>query len=601
MRRVPEAGNQRKNQRTTRAEGNDERYGSWCKRAREGESWRTHMEPTPRPRHCKRHHEIVRATVEMAVPPILIGGWIREYRTFETVVKLIDVVTPGIRRTRSVPQGGPCAADLFGAALDRPACRFVKLCQDMKWGLPVGGSFLGLLLFTDNCWIMAISIKELQIMTNALNSSLKQVGLHIDWSETVRCTTAHNSPTGSVHVFERIISRKPREKEFKALGAWITFHGHFTEEIAEREVAKILCTTTHALQQGYWAEIWAEVAFVVRAVSNVLVPWQLDSDTDAMHPFAGSAGSDVEKMIYVAWGDEESTESFLIRWARLLRNCRCKHKLLHADETYFARYFSWCGHIARISTRDPTRETSRMYMNKNIAWLHDMKKELCAQFHGRRFRVWRLEQMVTRCVGEKWTERAQNFVGWRKTGRNCEFDETETGGSKRFRSPCVSWVTWCCLDTLWKLMHEVVHVHMVSWQFGSFQMCRHSSCNVSEIESEISEDEEAQHNIWNKMLGVFALQEGSPVLQHQLGDWEIRRVGLSCRFVLDVIYAFTIQWAQWREKLPVWWRVLRKFGGHHWWQVPSESWEEGHQWGHPFCKVDEWQCGQVQGQNQGFR
>ena len=97
----------------------------------------------------------------------------------------------------------------------------------------------------------------------------------------------------------------------------------------------------------------------------------------------------LRKMIYVARSDEESAESHMTRWARLIPNCRCKHKLLHADETYFAQYFSWCGHVARISTRYPTRETSRMYMNKNIAWLHDLKKELGTQCQGHRFRVWR--------------------------------------------------------------------------------------------------------------------------------------------------------------------------------------------------------------------
>ena len=53
--------------------------------------------------------------------PWLIAAWIREYRKFETAVKLDDMVTPGIRRTRSVPQGDLRAADLFGAALDRLA------------------------------------------------------------------------------------------------------------------------------------------------------------------------------------------------------------------------------------------------------------------------------------------------------------------------------------------------------------------------------------------------------------------------------------------------------------------------------------------------
>ena len=80
----------------------------------------------------------------------------QEYRNFETVVRLDDIMTPGIRRTRLVPQGDLCAADLFGAALDRLASRFVKLCQDMKWRLPVGGSYLGFLFFADNRWIIAV-------------------------------------------------------------------------------------------------------------------------------------------------------------------------------------------------------------------------------------------------------------------------------------------------------------------------------------------------------------------------------------------------------------------------------------------------------------
>ena len=52
-------------------------------------------------------------------PPVLIAAWIREYRNSETIVQLDDLVTPGIRRTRYVPQGDPGAADLFGAALGR--------------------------------------------------------------------------------------------------------------------------------------------------------------------------------------------------------------------------------------------------------------------------------------------------------------------------------------------------------------------------------------------------------------------------------------------------------------------------------------------------
>ena len=62
-------------------------------------------------------------------------------------MKLDDIVTPGIRRTRPVPQGDPCSADLFGAALDRPAGMFVETCQENKRGLPLGGEYMGLFFF----------------------------------------------------------------------------------------------------------------------------------------------------------------------------------------------------------------------------------------------------------------------------------------------------------------------------------------------------------------------------------------------------------------------------------------------------------------------
>ena len=95
------------------------------------------------------HHEIIRATMEMGVPPVLIAAWITEYRNSETVMKLDDIMTPGIRRTRSVPQGDPCAADLFGAALDRPAGKLVEMCQHKKWCVRVGGDYMG----TDASWV----------------------------------------------------------------------------------------------------------------------------------------------------------------------------------------------------------------------------------------------------------------------------------------------------------------------------------------------------------------------------------------------------------------------------------------------------------------
>ena len=151
----------------------------------------------------------------------------------------------------------------------------------------------------------------------------------------------------------------------------------------------------------------------MRHVVNVLVRGQLDIDTYSMRTSESGARPHAEKMIYVPRSSEVSADSHMVRWSRLLRNCRDKHEFLHGDDTSFARYLSWCGHIARITTRDPGRETSRMYVNRNIALLRDLKKELGTQCHGRRFRVSRWEQAVAQCIGEKGVYKAQSNTGWR--------------------------------------------------------------------------------------------------------------------------------------------------------------------------------------------
>ena len=97
----------------------------------------------------------------------------------------------------------------------------------------------------------------------------------------------------------------------------------------------------------------------------VLVFWQLDSDTVTMCTSARAVQDRMlRKMICVPRLPDESAETHMTRWAILLRNCRAKHKFPRGDETYFASYFSWCGHVALLSKADPQRETRRIYVLK---------------------------------------------------------------------------------------------------------------------------------------------------------------------------------------------------------------------------------------------
>ena len=50
------------------------------------------------------------------------------------------------------------------------------------------------------------------------------------------CTTAQDVLPGSTAVSGTTITRRTSEEGLNALGVWITFDGHFTKEIADREV-----------------------------------------------------------------------------------------------------------------------------------------------------------------------------------------------------------------------------------------------------------------------------------------------------------------------------------------------------------------------------
>ena len=115
---------------------------------------------------------------------------------------------------------GSTSASLFGAALDLPAPAFRKKCQAEKWGLPVGGNYMELLLFADNCWLIAMSPAELRCMARAWNELLVSAD----------CEMRGKRLCGA---------RQPLTvwwQGFKTLGAWTTFDGHFVKEVAEREV-----------------------------------------------------------------------------------------------------------------------------------------------------------------------------------------------------------------------------------------------------------------------------------------------------------------------------------------------------------------------------
>ena len=103
------------------------------------------------------------------------------------------------------------------------------MCQHKKGRLLVGNGYLGLLLFAGICWIIAMSAGELQTMARAWNELLESSGLDVVPDGTRQ--------SGSKHAVSETVITRRREEGFQALEVWITFDGHFTKDLAEREVS----------------------------------------------------------------------------------------------------------------------------------------------------------------------------------------------------------------------------------------------------------------------------------------------------------------------------------------------------------------------------
>ena len=212
----------------------------------------------------------------------------------------------------------------------------------------MGNGCLGLLLFAAR--------------QSAWNELLKSCGLQIAWREALWCSTAQECLAASITVSETMITRRTREEVFKALGVRITFDGHFTRELAEREISEWRCR-------------------------------KLDPHTHTMCTSARSTDLHTHrKMIYVRRFLDECADTHMTRWARLLRFCRAKHKLPRCDEIYFVSYFSWCGHIARITTRNLKGEKQASYFCTKIC---------CGFRTGRRNWVRNVMDVASECGGSR--------------------------------------------------------------------------------------------------------------------------------------------------------------------------------------------------------
>ena len=186
----------------------------------------------------------------------------------------------------------------------------------------MGGNYMGLLLFGDNCWLTAMS-QSVRCVARAWNEQLVRAGLRLAWKEAVWCTSALDSLVANIEVDDTVITRTTREQGFKALGAWITFEG--VKELAEREVIawrsfyairRLLCDNKVAFRHRLRLLSFCVTSSLYWCSGS----WIL-TQSQCTH-LRAIQDKMLRRMICVPRHTTETPQTHMIRWSKLPHNCR---------------------------------------------------------------------------------------------------------------------------------------------------------------------------------------------------------------------------------------------------------------------------------------
>jgi hypothetical protein len=354
------------------------------------------------------------------VPRILTSAWLREVHRGASCFVLDRCVTSDpVRRTRSLLQGDPAAPTIFNATLDIPTTEFLHLAKQRGWGYKLGdGSYLSLVLFADNYWLIGTSPQELGKMTTAWLSILKKYGWSTPLQECTWCTTGLDETSSwQVAVDGSPIKRTSRKVGFNVLGVQLTFDNCFEVELQNRigrawrafyKYAHLLCCQRAPLGNRF--------QLLQSLVSTSLFwcagSWNLTAKQASK--LRGVQQDMLQKMVRLSRRPGKETDDYMYRLRLKIKRLKDTHSFIDWDRRAYSSMFSWAGHVARIGQYDAGRITYRILQHKSWEWIQTVARANNGnQTHGRRLKVWRWEAPMYKFFKKvSWQEVAQNKESW---------------------------------------------------------------------------------------------------------------------------------------------------------------------------------------------
>ena len=339
---------------------------------------------------------------------VLIHAWLREWRNMKSEFKLDSQTTSKeVERTRSFPQGDPAAPMIFNLVLDTIAETFVKTAMKKGWGKKLqDGSWVNLIMFADNYWLVANDAHALRLMTCEWLRLLGDVGWETPAEDLTWCTTADDGISIDIVVDTKLIRRPKRGEGFKVPGTIITFDNNFDVEIENRLARANATFYANWELLGCTSSPLAKRMQIFRATVEATFLWCAGSwnlRVEQLKRIKGAQSRLVRKMLRIKRQVGEDMEELIIRSNHTLK-LRLRNKdIKHAwwDERYVQLRLEWGGHVARLKKLDPTRLTYRVYNHWNYNAIRNESDQYRGkQHHGRCLHIRRWEYYMYSIWGE---------------------------------------------------------------------------------------------------------------------------------------------------------------------------------------------------------
>ena len=135
---------------------------------------------------------------------------------------------------------------------------------------------------------------------------------------------------------------------------------------------------------------------------------------DQLQNIRGTQYEMVRKMMHFKRLEGESTDDFFERTTGAIKHTLYINQFRTWDQIAHIEVHRWAGFLARLSTVEPDRFTSKAFVYKDWNWIQNTiaSQNRGRQLHGKYLYTWRWERPIYNCYGTNWQSLAQDRTAW---------------------------------------------------------------------------------------------------------------------------------------------------------------------------------------------